>query len=92
MAEHSGRLKQYQAVLSTPYPIPNDGTVGRLLKIRNRHVFRPAHLNKMFVESSTDSAVVCSELLTGGNSILPASMEQLASASSFLPPDWLNGR
>jgi hypothetical protein len=38
-------LPQYRAVLPTPYPIPNDGPVGGLLKSLNRHVFRPAHLH-----------------------------------------------
>lgn len=34
--------------MPTPYPIPNDGPVGKLLKSLNRHVFRPAHLHMMF--------------------------------------------
>ncbi|MCO5598541.1 hypothetical protein L7F22_052638 [Adiantum nelumboides] len=38
----------YRAILPTPYPIPNDGPVGALLKSLNRHVFRPAHLHMMF--------------------------------------------
>ncbi|GAA5842059.1 hypothetical protein JCM3766R1_005736 [Sporobolomyces carnicolor] len=38
----------YRAILPTPYPIPNDGPVGKLLKSLNRHVFRPAHLHMMF--------------------------------------------
>ncbi|GAA6036593.1 hypothetical protein JCM8097_001242 [Rhodosporidiobolus ruineniae] len=38
----------YRAILPTPYPIPNDGPVGKLLRTLNRHVFRPAHMHMMF--------------------------------------------
>lgn len=34
--------------MPVPYPIPNDGPVGKLLRSMNRHVFRPAHLHMMF--------------------------------------------
>ncbi|KWU46672.1 Intradiol ring-cleavage dioxygenase [Rhodotorula sp. JG-1b] len=51
-----GRLKTdengyyaYRLIKPTPYPIPFDGPVGKLLKSLNRHVFRPAHLHMMFI-------------------------------------------
>lgn len=34
--------------MPVPYPIPNDGPVGKLLRSMGRHVFRPAHLHMMF--------------------------------------------
>ncbi|GAA5833970.1 hypothetical protein JCM9279_004177 [Rhodotorula babjevae] len=39
----------YRLIKPTPYPIPFDGPVGKLLKSLNRHVFRPAHLHMMFI-------------------------------------------
>lgn len=48
---------QYRAVLPTPYPIPNDGPVGRLLKTLNRHVFRPAHLHTMLVAKGYETLI-----------------------------------
>ncbi|KAM0756153.1 Intradiol ring-cleavage dioxygenase [Meredithblackwellia eburnea MCA 4105] len=38
----------FRAVLPVPYPIPNDGPVGKLLRRLNRHVFRPSHLHMTF--------------------------------------------
>ncbi|KAG5641920.1 hypothetical protein DXG03_003966 [Asterophora parasitica] len=37
----------FRAVVPVPYPIPSDGTVGKLLSRLGRHVFRPAHLHMM---------------------------------------------
>lgn len=55
MADCRGRVRTdaqgryaYRAVRPVPYPIPNDGPVGKLLRSLNRHVFRPAHLHMMF--------------------------------------------
>jgi len=33
------------AVRPTPYPIPADGPVGRMLELSNRHPWRPAHIH-----------------------------------------------
>ena len=35
----------------SPYPIPHDGTVGRMLKAQDRHPFRPEHIH-FLVEAS----------------------------------------
>jgi len=35
----------FRAVMPVSYPIPNDGTVGRMISKLGRHVFRPAHLH-----------------------------------------------
>jgi catechol 1,2-dioxygenase len=37
----------FRSVLMTGYPIPTDGVVGRLLKLQNRHPYRPAHLHAL---------------------------------------------
>jgi catechol 1,2-dioxygenase len=29
----------------TPYPVPDDGPAGKLLKLMDRHPFRPAHIH-----------------------------------------------
>ncbi|KAJ3512410.1 hypothetical protein NLJ89_g3540 [Agrocybe chaxingu] len=35
----------YRAVVPVSYPIPSDGTVGKMVTKLGRHVFRPAHLH-----------------------------------------------
>jgi protocatechuate 3,4-dioxygenase beta subunit len=37
----------FRAVVPVPYPIPNDGPVGKMLESLGRHVYRPAHLHFM---------------------------------------------
>jgi catechol 1,2-dioxygenase len=37
----------FRSVMMTGYPIPTDGVVGRLLKLQNRHPYRPAHLHAL---------------------------------------------
>jgi hydroxyquinol 1,2-dioxygenase len=39
-----GRLR-FRALVPTPYPVPTDGPVGRLLTATGRHPWRPAHLH-----------------------------------------------
>jgi catechol 1,2-dioxygenase len=41
-----GRFR-FRSVLMVGYPIPTDGVVGRLLKMQNRHPYRPAHLHAL---------------------------------------------
>lgn len=36
---------RFWSILPTPYPIPEDGPVGRMLKATGRHPWRPAHLH-----------------------------------------------
>jgi catechol 1,2-dioxygenase len=38
---------RFRSVMMTGYPIPTDGVVGRLLKLQNRHPYRPAHLHAL---------------------------------------------
>jgi hydroxyquinol 1,2-dioxygenase len=37
----------FRSIVAEPYPIPNDGPVGELLKATRRHPWRPAHLHFM---------------------------------------------
>jgi catechol 1,2-dioxygenase len=37
----------FRSVMMTGYPIPTEGVVGRLLKLQNRHPYRPAHLHAL---------------------------------------------
>ncbi len=37
----------FRCIVAEPYPIPNDGPVGDLLKATRRHPWRPAHLHFM---------------------------------------------
>jgi len=39
-----GRAR-FWSILPTPYPIPDDGPVGRMLQATRRHPWRPAHLH-----------------------------------------------
>ncbi|GMK57195.1 hypothetical protein CspeluHIS016_0400290 [Cutaneotrichosporon spelunceum] len=47
----------FRCVMPVPYPIPNDGPVGQLLRGMNRHVFRPAHLHMMFIADGFEKLV-----------------------------------
>jgi catechol 1,2-dioxygenase len=40
----------FTSVKPTGYPIPTDGVVGRLLKVQNRHPYRPAHLHALILK------------------------------------------
>lgn len=45
-SDEDGRF-WFSTVKMVGYPIPVDGVVGRLLKIQNRHPYRPAHLHAL---------------------------------------------
>ena len=38
----------FKAIVLVPYPIPDDGPVGKLLKSLKRHPYRPSHMHFMF--------------------------------------------
>ena len=44
LTDAEGRFA-FQAVRPVPYPIPDDGPVGRMLKATGRHPWRPAHVH-----------------------------------------------
>jgi hydroxyquinol 1,2-dioxygenase len=43
-ADAQGRLR-FRSVMATPYPVPTDGPVGRMLRATGRHPWRPAHVH-----------------------------------------------
>lgn len=49
----------FKAIVPVPYPIPHDGPVGKLLKLLNRHPWRPAHMHFMFEKAGWDHLITC---------------------------------
>ncbi|KAI9148174.1 catechol dioxygenase [Paramyrothecium foliicola] len=47
----------FKATLPVPYPIPHDGPVGKLLKLLNRHPYRPSHIHFMFKKTGYDPLI-----------------------------------
>jgi protocatechuate 3,4-dioxygenase beta subunit len=47
----------FKAIVPVPYPIPHDGPVGQLLKLLNRHQYRPGHLHFMFKKDGYDPLI-----------------------------------
>jgi protocatechuate 3,4-dioxygenase beta subunit len=47
----------YKAIVPVPYPIPHDGPVGKLLKVLNRHPYRPSHMHFMIEKEGYDHLI-----------------------------------
>ncbi|KAH0592405.1 hypothetical protein MHUMG1_09791 [Metarhizium humberi] len=47
----------FKAIVPVPYPIPHDGPVGKLLKVLNRHPYRPSHMHFMFKKGGYDPLI-----------------------------------
>ena len=47
----------FTAVVPVPYPIPDDGPVGAMLKLLNRHPNRPGHVHFMLEKTGYDKLV-----------------------------------
>jgi protocatechuate 3,4-dioxygenase beta subunit len=47
----------FKAIVPVPYPIPHDGPVGQLLKLLNRHPWRPSHMHFMFEKPGWDHLI-----------------------------------
>lgn len=47
----------FKAIVPVPYPIPNDGPVGKLLQKLGRHCWRPSHMHFMFEKQGFDHLV-----------------------------------
>lgn len=50
-------LFYFSAITPVPYPIPDDGPVGRLLAKLNRHQYRPSHFHFMFSKPGYDPLI-----------------------------------
>ena len=47
----------FKAIVPVPYPIPNDGPVGKLLEKLKRHCYRPSHMHFMFKKPGFDRLI-----------------------------------
>jgi len=47
----------FKGIVPVPYPIPNDGPVGKLLEKLGRHCWRPSHMHFMFEKEGFDNFV-----------------------------------
>lgn len=47
----------FNAIKPIPYPIPNDGPVGKLLGLLKRHCWRPSHMHFMFEKKGWDHLI-----------------------------------
>ncbi|KAJ4178556.1 hypothetical protein NW755_013094 [Fusarium falciforme] len=47
----------FKAIVPVPYPIPDDGPVGQLLKLLNRHPYRPSHMHFKFNKAGYDPLI-----------------------------------
>ncbi|KAL1800271.1 hypothetical protein ACET3X_000613 [Alternaria dauci] len=47
----------FKGIVPVPYPIPNDGPVGKLLEKLGRHCWRPSHMHFMFEKEGFDNLV-----------------------------------
>ncbi|KAM0720875.1 hypothetical protein Q7P37_003160 [Cladosporium fusiforme] len=47
----------FKAIVPVPYPIPNDGPVGKLLKLLKRHCYRPSHMHFMMEKPGFDHLI-----------------------------------
>ena len=47
----------FKAIVPIPYPIPDDGPIGKLLKVLKRHPYRPSHMHFMFKKSGYDPLI-----------------------------------
>ncbi|KAH8732573.1 Intradiol ring-cleavage dioxygenase [Phaeosphaeriaceae sp. PMI808] len=52
-----GGMFWFNAIVPVPYPIPNDGPVGKLLQKLGRHCWRPSHMHFMFEKPGFDHLV-----------------------------------
>jgi protocatechuate 3,4-dioxygenase beta subunit len=47
----------FKGIVPVPYPIPDDGPVGKLLEKLGRHCWRPSHMHFMFEKAGFDNLV-----------------------------------
>jgi len=55
-SDENGRF-WFKAIVPVPYPIPHDGLVGKLLKVLQRHPYRPRHMHFMFKKQGYDPLI-----------------------------------
>lgn len=65
--DREGRLR-FWTIAPPPYPIPDDGPVGDLLKLAGRHPWRPAHVH--FLIAAEDHRTLVTHLFVAGGRYL----------------------
>jgi protocatechuate 3,4-dioxygenase beta subunit len=55
-SDHEG-LFWFKGIIPVSYPIPHDGTVGKMLKMLGRHPWRPAHMHFILTLAGYDRLV-----------------------------------
>ncbi|MFD7816861.1 dioxygenase [Streptomyces sp. NPDC059785] len=66
-ADDAGRF-WFRTCVPSPYPIPDDGPVGELLRATARHPYRPAHVH--FIASADGHAPVTTHIFVAGGAYL----------------------
>lgn len=66
-ADDEGRF-WFRTCVPSPYPIPTDGPVGRLLTATGRHPYRPAHIH--FIASAEGHTPVTTHIFVAGTDYL----------------------
>jgi hydroxyquinol 1,2-dioxygenase len=75
----------FRSILAEPYPIPNDGPVGRMLQALGRHPWRPAHLHFMLVAEGYQG--LTTHVFRRGGSYLDS--DAVFGVRSTLVADWV---
>jgi catechol 1,2-dioxygenase len=58
----------FQSIMASSYPVPEDGTVGNLLRAMGRHAWRPAHVH--FIISAPGFQTLTTHLFVNGDKYL----------------------
>lgn len=66
-ADDEGRF-WFRTCVPSPYPIPTDGPVGRLLRATGRHPYRPAHIH--FIATAEGHEPVTTHIFVAGSDYL----------------------
>lgn len=75
----------FLSIVATPYPIPHDGPVGRLLDALGRHPWRPAHLH--FRISAPGYETLVTHVFRDGDPYLDS--DAVFGVRSSLVADWI---
>ncbi|KAI6774755.1 hypothetical protein HG530_001513 [Fusarium avenaceum] len=91
-SDQQGRF-HFKAIVPVPYPIPDDGPVGQLLKVLNRHPYRPSHMHFKFNKAGYDPLITAlyvrgdpyetSDAVFGVKESLIVDLERVSNAPGF---------
>lgn len=77
----------FYCVRPTPYPVPDDGPAGKLLKLMDRHPYRPAHIHLVVSARRLPprSAHKCNQVMLDG--FKPITTQLFDAESQYLEDD-----